>query len=149
MHNQAHFVETKDGHRLYAWPNGDTSVCKDCGQVEDREEEDEVDAPPPSAGEDRTGDDDELRCTPCMPAIRFCCPAEVVGDASEADRAANHDDVPLPEPIGDPGGVPGAMQTNLGLEQRVGIEGPSGLESSPIKFAVEPDARRAIAGVCN
>ena len=46
-----------------------------------------------------TRDDDELRCTPCMPAIRFCCPAEVVGDASEADRAANDDDVPLPVPM--------------------------------------------------
>ena len=37
--------------------------------------------------------DDKLRCTPCMPAIRFCCPAEMKGDA---DNAAKDDDVLQP-----------------------------------------------------
>ena len=59
-----------------------------------------------------TDDDDELRCTPRMPAIRFCCPADVIGDADvtgDADNLANDAEVPLPVPMGDPCEVPGTM----------------------------------------
>ena len=73
-----------------------------------------------------------------MSAIRLCCPADAIGDP---DLAANHGDVPLPMPIGDPSDVPGIMKTDLGLEQgdKADLEGLLIPESSPVKVAVVPD----------
>ena len=73
-----------------------------------------------------------------MPAVRFCCSADVTGDP---DAATSKGDVPLPVPMGNPTDALGTMRSGRGLEQgdKADLEGFFGPESSPVKVVVDPD----------
>ena len=76
-----------------------------------------------------------------MPAVRFCCSADVTGDP---DAATSKGDVPLPVPMGNPTDALGTMRSGRGLEQgdnadREGLFGPdSSLVNALSRSQVEP-----------